>query len=272
MSKGLWYRNVITFVGLIFAVCLSCFGLNQRPDKKTNTELTIQVTASRSLVKLPPRLPELPDNCEPTGNEVRLTANATSPHKGDMNFKWQVPVGRLIGKTREVTWDLSGVEAGTYTAMVEASDKYKHTASGSIEVTVVICPGFLPDPPPCATISVSCPSRAESKGAVIFEATVSGGPDITPTFEWSLSAGKIINGQGTSKVTVDVSNLSHTSVTGTVRVGGFDPNCPNVASCSVLEISETAVATRQDDYSVELSGCQSSILLPSGSYIQAKRP
>jgi hypothetical protein len=189
-----------------------------------------------------------------------------------MNFKWQVPVGRLIGKTREVTWDLSGVEAGTYTATVEASDKYKHTASGSIEVTVVICPGFLPDPPPCATISVSCPSTAESKGAVTFEATVSGGPDITPTFEWSLSAGKIINGQGTSKVTVDVSNLSHTSVTGTVRVGGFDPNCSNVASCSVLEIGETAVARRQDDYSVELSGCQSSILLPSGSYIQAKRP
>ena len=122
------YRNAMTFgvAGVIFAVCLSCFGLNQQGSKKArttgtnrkpNTALAVQVKASRSLVKLPPRTPELPIlNCELTESEVRLYANATSPHKGEMNFAWRVPVGRLSGKSRDVTWDLSGVQAGTYTA------------------------------------------------------------------------------------------------------------------------------------------------------------
>jgi len=232
MFKRLWY------LGVIFAVCLSGFALNRQASKRANAdkEITVQVTASRSLVKLRPNPPLAPDNCEPTESQVRLYANVTSPQKGEMNFTWQAPVGRLIANKRKATWDLSGVEAGTYTATVEASDKHKHTASASITVTVAICPSFLPDPPPCATVSVSCPSTAESKGSVTFEATVTGGPDITPTFKWSLSAGKIISGQGTSKITVDVSSLRHRSVTATVAVGGMDPNCYEVASCTVLEI------------------------------------
>jgi len=227
--------------GLVFAVCLSCFGLTQqdakraRADEKTNTELTVQVTASHSSVKLPPQRPDLaPLNCELTDREVRLKANTTSTHKAEMNFNWQVPVGRLIGKSSEVTWDFSGVDAGAYTATVQASDRHKHTGSGSITVTVDICPGYFPDPPPCPTVMVSCPSSLESKRSVTVEATVSGGySKKAPTYEWSLSAGKIVSGQATPKVTVDVSGLGQDWVTATVSVGGFNPLCVTVASCAI---------------------------------------
>src|ERR1044071_1604126 len=130
MFKGLWY------LGIIFAVCLSGSALNQQTSKgaRADKEITIQVTASRSLVKLRPNPPLAPDNCEPTESQVRLYAKATSPQKGEMNFTWQAPVGRLIANKRKATWDLSGVEAGTYTATVEASDRHKHTASASITV------------------------------------------------------------------------------------------------------------------------------------------
>jgi hypothetical protein len=241
MFKDLRYRDVTFGVaGLIFAVCMSCFGLNQQgskkvpADKKTSTELTIQLTASHSLVKLPPRRADLaPLNCELTEKEVKLTA--TAPHKAELNFAWQVPVGRLIGTGREVTWDLSGVDEGTYTATVEASDRQKHTASSSITVTVDICPGWLPDPPPCPVVSVSCPSSLESKGSVTFEATVSGGyTEKTPTYEWSLTAGKIVSGQATPKIKVDASDLRQDGITATVSVGGFDPLCATVASCSII--------------------------------------
>ena len=234
------HRSAIGISSLILALCLSCFGLNQqgskrtRADSQTNTQPAIQVSASRSLVKLPPNTPELvPLNCEPTESKVRLYAsNTISSHKAT-NFTWQVPVGRLTGKNRAVTWDLSGVEAGTYTATVEASDSHKHTASGSVTVTVIICPSFRPDPPPCPTVWVSCPSKAESKDSVTFEATVAGGPDIKPTYKWSLSAGKIISGKATSRIAVDVSRVSHESVTATVSVGGFNPLCSTRASCTV---------------------------------------
>lgn len=240
------YRTSVTFGvgGLILAVCLSCFGLNQQGSKRTranrkiiDTNLVVVVKASRTLVKLPPRNVD-PANlhCELTESKVKLSANSTAPHKGTLYFTWHVPVGRLIGKGLEVTWDLSDVNEGTYTATVEASDRHKHTGSGSVTVNVVICPGWHPPPPPCPTVSVSCPSSVESKSSITFEATVAGGPpDITPTYQWSLTAGKIVSGQGTSKVTVDVSGLSDKSVTATVSVGGgFHPLCPTIASCSIL--------------------------------------
>jgi hypothetical protein len=234
MSK---HRNVTFGVaGVIFALCLSSFGLSQqsskraRAERKTNSALGIQVAASRSLVKLPPSPDLEPLNCEPTEKAVVLLANAASPHRTEINFTWQVPVGRLVGQGREVTWDLSGVKAGTYTATVEASDKLNHSAKSSISVTVEICPGWRPDPPPCPVVMVSCPSAVDEK-TVTFVVTIAGAdPAITPTYKWSVSAGKIVSGQGTSKVTVDA---SETPLTATVSVGGFNPSCATLASCTV---------------------------------------
>ncbi len=54
MFKGLRYRNLVTFgaPAVIFAVCLSCFGLNQqgskraRTNRKTNTGLASSYSVS----------------------------------------------------------------------------------------------------------------------------------------------------------------------------------------------------------------------------------
>ena len=242
--RNMRYRTSVTFgvAGLILAVYLSGFGLNQqrskrrRSDRPTITPIVIAKTA-HSLVKLPPGRDLVPLDCEPTESKVKLSADATAPGKGDLLFTWQVAVGRLIGEGgREVTWDLSGVQEGTHTATVEVSDKHKHTAIGSVKVTVVVCPGWHPTSP-CPSVSVSCPSTVESKASIAFEATVAGGPiEIKPTYKWSLSAGKIISGQATSKITIDVSGISGESVTATVSVGGFHPLCQTVASCTILEI------------------------------------
>ena len=246
LFKELQYRTLVTLTGggLILAVCLSCFGLDQqgskraRANRKATGYIVVLVTASHSLVKLPPKTVDdvTSLNCELTENQVKLLAGATSPRLSDLYFIWQVPVGRLIGKGgREITWDLSGVQEGTYTATVEVSDKHRNTGSGWITVKVVICPGWHPDPPPCPIVSVSCPASVESKEPITFEATVSGGdPEMKPTYEWSLSAGKIVSGQATRKVTVDVSGLSNKSVTATVSVGGAHPLCATVASCTIM--------------------------------------
>ena len=151
MFKELRYRTLVTVTGgvLILAVCLSCFGLNQQGSKRaragrkpTNTQLVVLVTASRSVVKLPPRTVVDVSSlaCELTENQVRLSAIAATAHNRYVYFTWQVPVGRLIGKGREVTWDLSGVQEGTYTATVEVSTRNnKHSVRDSTTVTVLIC-------------------------------------------------------------------------------------------------------------------------------------
>jgi hypothetical protein len=225
---------------VIFAVCLSCLGLNTQGSKKARTSrnpnggITVQVSASHTEVRLRPPPDQLPLNCEPM-EEVRLLANTTSPRNSPVKLSWQVPVGRVSGNNREVTWNLSGVKPGTYTATVEASDRYKNAGSGSITVTVVVCPAWRPDPPPCPNLSVSCPSTLDSNGSATFEATVAGGdPTTTLTYKWSLTAGRIISGQGTPKLTVDASGLSRESITATMSLSGMNPACLAVASCTIV--------------------------------------
>ena len=67
-----------------------------------------------------------------------------------------------------------------------------------------------------------------------FQALVQGGlPTVDEiTYTSSVSAGKISAGQGTSTITVDVSDVTRETVTATVSIGGHHPACPNNASCT----------------------------------------
>jgi hypothetical protein len=89
------------------------------------------------------------------------------------------------------------------------------------------------EPPPCPTIVVSCPENAKPNQSMTFQANVYGGdPTEKTTYTWSVSAGKISGGQGTSTITIDVSDVTLESITATVSIGGHDPSCVNTASCT----------------------------------------
>jgi hypothetical protein len=69
-----------------------------------------------------------------------------------------------------------------------------------------------------------------------FTANLSGGNQEGITFNWSVSAGSIVEGQGTPSIRVSVpSDGSVTNVTATVNIGGTQPAC----NCDT-EASETA--------------------------------
>jgi hypothetical protein len=172
-------------------------------------------------------------NCTPTADEVTLVANATDPENDQLLYTWSVTGGRLSGEGRQVTWNLAGVADGTYTATVEVNDGNQHTASGSTTVTVAVCPGCVEPPKPCPNISVSCPSEVDAGQPITFTASVSGGdPAMTATYNWSVSAGTISGGQGSSTITVDTTGIGGQSVTATVTIGGADPSCNATASCT----------------------------------------
>jgi hypothetical protein len=50
------------------------------------------------------------------------------------------------------------------------------------------------------------------------------------TYNWTLSAGYILEGQGTAQIEVDASNVSAEEITATVEVNGIGPECDNKAS------------------------------------------
>ncbi|HET6891376.1 MAG TPA: hypothetical protein VFH31_09760 [Pyrinomonadaceae bacterium] len=196
-----------------------------------NQPPTVAVAASTASINRPCPTGPSAEGCVPSpSSEVQLTADAKDPDNDTLLYTWSVTGGRISGEGRAVTWDLSGVNPGTYTASVEVNDGNQHTVSASTTVTVTECPCA---PPPCPNISVSCPSDVEEGQPITFTASVTGGPaGLTPTYNWSVSAGTISSGQGTSSITVDTTGAGGQTVTATVEVGGIDPACSKTASCS----------------------------------------
>jgi hypothetical protein len=181
---------------------------------------------------------------------VTLVAEASDPDNDQLLYTWSVTGGRLTGEGRQVTWDLSGVQLGSYTATVTVNDGNMHTATGTATVTVADCPDCRQPPPPCPTVSVSCPSEVEPNQPITFTASVSGGPaGATWTYNWSVSAGTISSGQGTSTITVDTANIAGQSVTATVSIGGADPSCTGTtASCTTTVKVVPPPARKFDEY------------------------
>jgi K319-like protein len=206
------------------------------------------VTPSMASILRPCPPGQSSSSCTATGSEVTLVANATDADNDQLLYTWSVTGGRLSGEGRQVTWDLSGVANGSYTATVEVNDGNQHTANGSTTVTVADCTGCVPPPPPCPVVSVSCPTDVEANQPITFTASVSNGPS-GATYNWSVSAGTISSGQGTSTITVDTTNLGGQSVTATVSVGGADPSCTGTsASCTTSVKPPPTPARKFDEY------------------------
>lgn len=166
---------------------------------------------------------------------VTLTANATDPMNDVLYYEWSVPAGKLLGGGRSVKWDLSDVVSGSYKATVKVSSKKVGSTESFIDVRVVECGGAIELlPQPCPEIIVECPSETTFDRVTKFAVKVIGAPkDAKLTYEWSVNWGKIISGQGTEAIEVQVKERWRENLTGTVRVfGAMDPSCTNKVSCT----------------------------------------
>jgi len=217
------------------------------PEYLPNQPPTVTLTPSSSTVN-PPCPPGLipRGGYTPSANQqVQLTANATDPDGDTLLYTYSTTGGQITGQGPNVTWDLAGVQPGTYTATVEVDDGCGCVAFSSTTVTV----GTPDCVPPCPTVTVDCPTGLTEAGTpVTFTANVSGGaPGVTATYNWSVSAGTITSGQGTPSITVDTTGQGGVTITGTVQVGGYPPECQTTASCSA-QISVTPKCRKFDEY------------------------
>jgi hypothetical protein len=216
------------------------------PPPPPNQPPTVTVAASMASVLKPCPPGTSSTSCSATGNEVQLTANATDPDNDTLLYTWSVTGGRITGEGRAVTWDLSGVANGTYTATVEVNDGNTHTANAAATVTVADCTGCVA-PIVCPVVSVSCTDAVDVGAPITFTASVSGGT--AGSYNWSVSAGTITSGQGTSSITVDTVGLGGQTVTATVSIGGADPSCTGTtASCSTQVRPPKPEPVKFDEY------------------------
>jgi hypothetical protein len=214
------------------------------PPPPPNQPPTVTVSASAASITLPCPPGTSSTTC-PTSDSrsVTLTAAGVDPDNDTLLYTWSVTGGTLTGEGREVAWDLSAVQPGTYTASATVNDGNQHTAVNTTTVTIAACADCKP---PCPTVSVSCPADVELGAPITFNA--SGAGDMNVTYNWTVSAGTISGGQGTSSITVDTSGLGGQSVTATVELGGLDPSCSRTASCTTSVKAPNPPAVKFDEY------------------------
>src|SRR5215208_1371520 len=92
----------------------------------------------------------------------------------------------------------------------------------------------------CPTVRTSCPDSVKVGDDLTFTANVSGGDnDVTPTYNWAVSAGTISSGQGTSTIIVETKEAGGMTITATVDVGGYSRECSTASSCTASVINKS---------------------------------
>ena len=255
--KSLWY-------GLVLAMALSVLVL-------ASAGANAQTKTQPGRASGPPSLSLAADSaaikgCNDESARVRLVATARAADGAPLRYRWTTNGGKLRGDGATTNWDLAGVQPGVYQAFVEVDDgrDLNCIAFSSVAIVVTDCP---PPPPQivCPNVSVSCPDAASENAPTTFTATISGGsPGITPTYDWTISAGRIISGQGTPSITVDTTGLAGQTIRANLDVGGYGMRCPASCATSIpimnkpqkfdeyYDIARNDEKARLDNYAIQL--------------------
>src|SRR4051794_14478107 len=88
----------------------------------------------------------------------------------------------------------------------------------------------------CPSIAVDCETVIPQQGNMytVTAHITYADPNLNLTYNWSVSAGIIIGGQGTSTITIDLTGTTGQTLTAIVEIGGLDSTCANTASCSYV--------------------------------------
>ena len=87
----------------------------------------------------------------------------------------------------------------------------------------------------CPKLIIECPTDVPESGKTYTVKVRVEGDNSNQelSYNWSVSSGEIIEGQGTSSVKIRISDPSQ-GVTATVEVNGLKGDCERVASCSFV--------------------------------------
>ena len=183
------------------------------------------------IIPCPPEYSESTRSC-PDNTIINVQANAGVRKRREPVFKYTVSGGRIIGKGKNVQWDLSGARPGIYSLRVNIDDGKKITESTeTIEVIKCNCGGDCD----CPIISISASNNSvRAEEIVSFAVDARGGTASDFTFKWTISSGEIIDGQGTPTINVKTNSaMIGSQLKATVEIGGLCFGCQRIESATV---------------------------------------
>ncbi len=182
---------------------------------------------------------------------VGVTTTAVDPEGDVLTYNYTVSGGRVVGQGANVQWDLTGAQPGTYTITAGVDDSCGvcgKTQTKTIEVATCDCVQVCE----CPTLSVTGPAGVTAPGEVMtFTANVSGGTQPSVTYNWTVSSGTIIEGQGTPAIRVQTTpEMAGGNVTATVEIGGVCDICNQRTASETGGIASLPQNQEVDDFGV----------------------
>jgi hypothetical protein len=179
--------------------------------------------------------------------QVKLDAKAVSPNGNPIKYKWTTSVGTISGEGPVVAWNLAGAKPGYHKALldiVSTGSEGECQAFSSVTVLVNAC---APVRPVCPAVEVSCPSTIGIDQPLTFTSSYTGGTaGISPVYNWTVSAGTIIEGQGTDTIKVDTTGLAGQAIRASLSLGGYNLEC--AADCAVTIPVPKLIGRRFDEF------------------------
>ena len=167
-----------------------------------------------------------------------------------LTYNYTVSGGRVVGQGANVSWDLSGVSPGTYTITAGVDDGCGvcgKTQTKTITVEACECETVCTCP---SGPSVIGPSGLVTAGDnITFTANVTDGNPGPTTYNWNVSQGNIVSGQGTSSITVSTtSDMAGSNVTATVTIDSEGCECPEVTAQETAIIEDVPDPRKVDEF------------------------
>ena len=224
-------RNPSRLAGYLAPIALAVFVFAPSALAQTRTVAAANAPLSLSLTADANSVSACADGGAP---RVKLTATAVSPGGYPIKYKWTTESGVISGEGPVVSWNLAGLKPGYHKASLDIQSvgaEGSCQAFSSITVVVSPCPVVQPV---CPAIEISCPTNITRDQPVTFTSSYSGGvpANVNPVYNWTVSAGRIIEGQGTNTIKVDTAGLAGQPITATLSMGGYNLDC--TASCTII--------------------------------------
>lgn len=213
----------------------------QKPQvvSAASAPLSLSLTSDANIVRA----------CDNSGApQVQLTAKAVSPSGNPIKYKWTTSEGTIIGEGPVVSWNLAGLKPGYHKASLDIlSTGNDGTCQAFSSVSVLVNP-CAEVRPVCPAIEISCPTNIAIDQPLTFTSRYSGGvpANIKPVYNWTVSAGTIIEGQGTDTIKVDTKGLAGETVRASLSMGGYTLEC--AADCAVSIPLPKMVSRKFDEF------------------------
>lgn len=176
----------------------------------------LKLSASKLVLPCRPGQSSREGSKRPKSMIVDVATKAFDREGDVLTFSYTVSGGRLVGTGQNVKWDLNGLDPGKYTITAGVDDGCGLCGKTWTEdVTVSECEpacGHVE----CPTITITGPDILGEENT--FTTNISGGSFQEVSYDWVVTDGEIVSGQGTPLVKVKLRPTSSI----TVKVGGLE--------------------------------------------------